>query len=608
MSLRVFTAIVLCTALGWAAGCGQAERPVRNASTDGTLRNDDADASDSTTTYATVSASDSPRLLAHDPTARPLPAPQSTSDQTSAVTLDESAERPREQTRETSLDQTPDQTPGRASRNDSNVALALAVEDDGTTAAQGSRRQANAAAPTARLPVFEGWPKPQVALVFTGRQNGYIEPCGCAGLANQKGGMSRRHSLLTDLRAKGWTLIPLDVGNQIKRFGRQSEIKFQMTYEALKKMDYQAIGLGPDDLRLSAGEIFAAISDQPCRFVSANTAVLDRDLLPRSLAIEANGKVVGVTAVLGDDYRNAIRSDEVIVQPAADGLAIAVKQLRAQKCDVHVLLVYGSLDEARRLAKMFPQFQIVATTGGAEEPAFEPEQVPGTSNWIVQTGAKGMYAGVIGLFDDPRKPMRFQRVPLDSRYQDSREMLQILAAYQDQLQQAGFEGLGLKPLAHPTGRRFVGSEACADCHTQAAKVWSESSHGHATTTLEKPGERSEIPRHFDPECLSCHVVGWEPQKHVPFQSGYLSLGKTTHLKHVGCENCHGPGSQHVDAESGAINLPNAAKNRLRLEMQLPLAKARDKCLECHDLDNSPDFQKVEAFAEYWKKIAHPGKD
>src|SRR5262245_30249499 len=37
--------------------------------------------------------------------------------------------------------------------------------------------------------LFEGWPKPAVALVLTGQQLGYIEPCGCSGLENQKGGL-----------------------------------------------------------------------------------------------------------------------------------------------------------------------------------------------------------------------------------------------------------------------------------------------------------------------------------------------------------------------------------------------------------------------------------
>ncbi len=43
-----------------------------------------------------------------------------------------------------------------------------------------------------REPLFAGWPKPHLALFITGQQHGYIEPCGCTGLTNQKGGLVRR--------------------------------------------------------------------------------------------------------------------------------------------------------------------------------------------------------------------------------------------------------------------------------------------------------------------------------------------------------------------------------------------------------------------------------
>ncbi len=461
---------------------------------------------------------------------------------------------------------------------------------------------------TVRLPLFEGWEQPDVALVFTGRQAGYIEPCGCAGLANQKGGLVRRFSLLNDLRGRGWTVVPMDVGNQVKRFGRQSEIKFQMTYESLKLMEYQAIGLGPDDLRLSSGEVFAAISDQPSRFVSANAAVLDRDLLPRSVAIEANGRKIGVTAVLGDEHREKIRSDEVLLQSAADGLQIAWTQLKREKCDFHVLLVYGSLDETHRLARQFPQFELIVTTGGGEEPPLDPELAPNTKSTVVQVGGKGMYAGVVGLYKDGDSRFRYQRVPLDDRFADSPKMLEMLGAYQDQLRAAGLEGLGVKPQSHSSGRSFVGSEACGECHTKAQAAFEKTPHAHALDTLVKPAERSDIARHFDPECLSCHVTGWDPQRHFPFKSGYLSLEGTPALAHTGCENCHGPGSAHVAAENGETKLSPTAVGKLRLEMRLPLDKARDKCVECHDLDNSPAFQQEGAFERYWKDVEHVGKD
>src|SRR2546421_332470 len=78
----------------------------------------------------------------------------------------------------------------------------------------------------AKASAFGQWPKPAVALVLTGQQLGYIEPCGCTGLENQKGGLARRQTLIRQLAdERGWPVVPLDVGSQVKRFGKQQEIK-----------------------------------------------------------------------------------------------------------------------------------------------------------------------------------------------------------------------------------------------------------------------------------------------------------------------------------------------------------------------------------------------
>src|SRR5207244_6994783 len=115
--------------------------------------------------------------------------------------------------------------------------------------------------------------------------------------------------------------------------------------------------------------------------------------------------------------------------------------------------------------------------------------------------------------------------------------------------------------------RFVGSEKCSECHATAYKIWSNTPHAHATDSLvSPPNSRGSIARHFDPECLSCHVTGWEPQRHFPqqfpYDSGYLSLERTPQLQHSGCENCHGPGSAHVKAESGEGNLSTEQISKL----------------------------------------------
>jgi hypothetical protein len=466
-------------------------------------------------------------------------------------------------------------------------------------------------------PLFEGWPQPRVALVLSGQQHGYVEPCGCTGLANQKGGLARRHTFFKSLEAKGWDLLPLDAGNQVRRYGRQAELQFQLTAEALKLMKYQAAGLGGDDMRLSAGELLSSVvGDSP--FLAANVAVLDRELTPRFRVVEKNGFRLGITAVLGESFRKQIVSTEIVHEPAAAALAAVTEKLNAEKCDFRVLLAFASEAEVKALLPANKTYDLVVLASGPGEPAFEPETLPGTDTLLIRTGAKGMFLAVLGVFEEEGKMrLRYQRVPLDDRFEDSPQVMALFASYQNQLQSFGLEGLGVRPQPHPARQRFVGSEKCGECHTKAFEIWSQTAHAHATDSIVNPTERSDIPRHFDPECLSCHVTGWDPQGYYPFLGGYEDLAKSGTVTQNGCENCHGPGSEHVAAESGEGKFTKADVARLRLAMQLSLqpkkagekSPAELKCIECHDIDNSPDFHKDGGqFARYWAEVEHKGKD
>ncbi|HUE70870.1 MAG TPA: multiheme c-type cytochrome [Pirellulaceae bacterium] len=457
-------------------------------------------------------------------------------------------------------------------------------------------------------PLFDGWSRPVLAFFVTGQQLGYIEPCGCTGLENQLGGLARRFTLLEQLREeKGWEVVPLDVGNQVRRYGPQPVIKFQRTSEALRSMEYRAVAFGPDDLLLPATELLSSISppEGGSIFTSANVEIISRDLTPAWQVFQAGGKKIGVVAILGDSLRQKLQGDEVTFTPAADALKAALEKVREAGCDFYVLLAHASLDESRELARQVDALDLVITGGGIGEPTLEMERVKGSKAQMAQVGTKGMYVGVIGLFDDAIAPLRYQRLPLDSSYKDAPEMLKLLADYQEELRRIGLEGAGAREQPHPSGYKFVGTEKCGECHLKALAVWENTPHAHATDSLvTPPNNRGHIARHYDPECLSCHVTGWEPQKFFPFTSGYLDLEKTAHLKHNGCENCHGPGSTHVAAEEGEGD--DDKRLMLRESMRLPLAgdKAKLKCLECHDLDNDPHFK----FEEYWPQVEHVGKD
>ncbi len=468
--------------------------------------------------------------------------------------------------------------------------------------------------PRPRIELFKDWPKPQFAILITGRQHGYVEPCGCTGLENQKGGLVRRHAVQKDLIARGWPLVSIDAGNQVRRFGPQPDIKFELTMDSLKHMDYAAVALGPDDLRVELTQHAYNDGDQHSLIVSANVAVFDRATTREFDIAEAGDKKIGITAILGTQACKKATGDLLTTESPEDGLKRVWPKLADAKCDFYVLISHAPEDESRELAKKFPQFDLVVSASGAGEPLLV-EQIEGTNTTIVEVGTKSMFAGVVGVFDDAATPIRNQYVPLSDRFADSEDMLAKFKEYQQRLESTGLLGeFGLlgrsEPVLHPTGLTFVGSTACKDCHEEAYDIWKDGvdggggAHYHATKSLTHPGQRSDIPRHHDPECLSCHVTGWNPQDYYPYLSGYLKEANL--LMHGnGCENCHGPGSRHVAAENGDLDVGDEELESLQRSMRLTLEEAKaSKCYTCHDIDNSPDFHEEGAFEQYWSQIEH----
>ncbi|MBS0210176.1 MAG: hypothetical protein JSS27_14605 [Planctomycetes bacterium] len=457
-------------------------------------------------------------------------------------------------------------------------------------------------------PLFVDWPKPDVAILITGEQMGYIEPCGCAGLENQKGGLSRRHTLVKQLAEKGWPVLPVDLGETIKRFGLQQEIKFQTAVESLRAIGYEAVGWGPDDLRLPAGVLASSVAEtdgSPSRFVAANVGLfaIDSGLTSRYRVVERGGRKLGVTAVLTDKLQKDVNNEDVKFVAAETALDEVTPKLAAES-DFRILLCYGEPEEAARLAKKYPQYQVVVTAHGASEPPAEPNRIEGTETLLIEVGHKGMFGIVLGLYADKAAPVRYQRVPIDDRFVDSAEMQKLKENYQQQLKTLGWEGLGLRPKAFPRASgptdpngQFVGSKACAECHPTAYGIWAETPHAHATETLAKLTPA----RQFDPECISCHATGWNPQEFFPYASGFVGMDQTPHLMGNGCENCHGPGAGHVAAERGSdAALRDVGRDRMKITVQLAKDKA---CAACHDLDNSPEFD----FSTYWPQVEHKGK-
>ncbi len=457
---------------------------------------------------------------------------------------------------------------------------------------------------------FVDWPKPKAALVLTGLLDGYIEPCGCAGLDRMKGGLSRRATFLQDLTAKGWNLISLDTGKIGNGFGVQEELKFDMTINAFHLMNYKAIGIGPNELKFPAYFLltFTAPSgnDEPSLFVSANAAVYAFNklyTLPYKI-IETGTLRIGFTSVLFETEELKHRDESILIEEPQKKLREIMPEFLKEKCDYRILVVHGSEYQTTELAKNFPEFNIILTSDSPTIPPSEPKIINGNQK-LIELGEKGKYTVVLGLYDDAKNPVRYQRVALDSRYKSSEEVRLLMQGYQDILKtlitSKGYKsGLGLsliEPPKYAALGKYTGSKKCESCHEEEFRIWRKSGHSTAWQSLIK---KANPPRDFDPECISCHVIGWQGIENFPYAGGFDQAKTTPHLTDVGCESCHGAGEKHIAAELGD---DEKLQDALRKEMHIGNG-VRKLCYSCHDGDNSPEFD----FDSYYKKIDHEIKD
>lgn len=456
---------------------------------------------------------------------------------------------------------------------------------------------------------FEGWETPQTALILTGLLNGYIEPCGCAGMERMKGGLSRRHTFFRELADKGWPLASVDTGLITNGFGVQEELKFDMAVNAFRLMNYDMIGISANELRFPADVLLTytvpSSLDEQSLFASANVGVYgfnDIYTLPFK-TFERGGIKFGATSVVFAD-QTANRDENIFVESPEKKLRAVLPRLLEKNCDHLILIVHGSEEQTLQLADQFREFDIILTGDSPADPPAVPKTTP-AGQYMIEVGEKGKFAVVLGFYEGEEKP-RYQRVALDSRFGRSDDVYRLMEGYQEILKgiltTKGYKGLGLGQIDSPQRAalgEFVGSKKCESCHEESYRTWRKNKHSSAWASLatDPPTvDSADPPRDFDPECVSCHVIGWQSRENFPYTGGFLDMKQTPHLADVGCESCHGPGSKHLAAEIGDNE---KLQETIRAEMRLG-DRAEKVCQTCHDEDNSPDFD----FKSYYKIIEH----
>ncbi len=147
--------------------------------------------------------------------------------------------------------------------------------------------------------------------------------------------------------------------------------------------------------------------------------------------------------------------------------------------------------------------------------------------------------------------------------------------------------------------QYVGSAKCKVCHNAEKKgaqytKWEAGPHSKSYSALVSEealaaakGLGIENPQTSD-KCLKCHVTAFGVAAELKAESFDQTEG-------VGCEACHGPGSEYK-----SLKVMKDQKAALAAGLILP---TEETCVGCHN-EESPTYKEFK-FDEFWAKIAHP---
>jgi hypothetical protein len=407
----------------------------------------------------------------------------------------------------------------------------------------------------------------EVELIYAGNIQGELEPCGCTP-ETDFGGILRHSTGLMNLRQQFPRAFTIAAGGLLDKDASTQKIKNQYIILGFSEMAYDAIGLQWRDLVF--GEELLK-SDPALPWISSN---YPRSSFVKNRVIARGDQQLLVFALL-DPADFALMSGREQFQQLTDGLLATIKQVRTQNQLVLVLL---SPKMQNWLPILQDQVDFIVLPTGAEQ--FEAPRALSTKTWLLQPGHRGMYLGAAKFLRSSQGEWQLQQnqiLPLSSSVANDAKLQPWYDQYNEAVRAAYQQEVAIKKQILGESP-YVGADACIACHQAAYAVWQKSAHAHALDKLKA------VNKAFDPECVSCHVVGLQQS------GGFIDESTTPHLANVQCENCHGPRRDH-------IKQPGLKTEKSIQATQLASEK---NCLTCHNAEHSPKFD----FKKYWPLIQH----
>tara|TARA_B100000686_G_scaffold44650_1_gene47263 strand:+ start:39 stop:1394 length:1356 start_codon:yes stop_codon:yes gene_type:complete len=424
-------------------------------------------------------------------------------------------------------------------------------------------------------------------LIFSGDLRGEIKPCGCAEEGDM-GGLLRRLTFIKQKHSIHGNLLYFDLGNNFPEPSQQGDLKIPLIHSAMEKFSPEAVLVGPNEwlngLHWLDSKIPYLLSNQSTKLNFLNSKIIHHE----------NHRIL-VLGYLSPSLVYQNKNEPSVIFPVnQELLSDWGKKIQKNTTHFRVLLFRGKENELDLFDKSGMFDLIVAGSNNDDELNQVLKIQAGTKyHPMIPTKGQGILTGKLGK-NDKIQPDNQETVSeglsvswLRRDIEDDPDLLDSFMIYDAAVKELFFRNLDLKK-EHLKDSPFIGNQVCAGCHPGSTDVWKKSRHSNAFATLENLG------KHFDPECLECHVVGLKPwvasknssEAVLKFEGkrGFLSSELTPHLKNVQCENCHGPARDHL------------VNSKIKPAEHNPASV----CADCHHGSHSPLFE----FERYWQKIKH----
>ena len=452
------------------------------------------------------------------------------------------------------------------------------------------------------------------------------------------GGLSRRSTVISNLSG---THLTVDAGNFAWKSGRitderlpQQRRKAELQLDAFALSGIDGVAPGVGDLVLGVDWLKQAAAKRGVPLLSANLTCDDEAPFERWLQVDRDGISIGLVGVLSEKRKV---SGCAVSDPEA-----ALREAAAAMPDVDLLIAmtHNSDDEDIALAEAVSDVDLIIN-GHARLNRTNPVSVPGNAMQL-SSGSRGKKLGLAEItlvpgatgfsnadavkdlerrknraenrletatenLENPPDPgakrraerqvqhytgelteidaqlaqistqsnapthtLRNRLAPLDRKISDNEKVDALIAAALSDI-----EAMEADAVPALTDTPFIGSAACGGCHTEQYIQWQATAHASAWKTLEADGRTADL------DCFSCHATG-ATQPDGPQHPAQV----TAQLAGVGCEDCHGPGRDHI--KSPAVG-------------QMMADPAEAVCESCHDgVQDEGRFD----FSAYRPKIAH----